>query len=64
MKDKLKKPRVPYCANCWDKGWNSYLSNFHQAADFLGDKSHDRVFEKRNYCHCKGGQKLKRLENK
>ena len=59
-----KRPRVPTCANCWDKGYSSVLSNWHQAADFTGDISHDEVFEKRNYCPCKKGQKLKKLESK
>ncbi len=59
----MKKLRVPHCASCWDKGWSSVLSNWHQAADFIGDKSRDVVMEKRNYCPCKKGQKLKKLEN-
>lgn len=60
----LKRKRVPYCAACWDKGYSSVLANWHQAADFMGDVSRDEVFEKRNYCPCKIGQKLKLKETK
>lgn len=61
----LKRKRVPYCASCWDKGYATVLQTFHQATDFEGDKvkAVNRIFEKRNYCYCKGGQRLKRKEN-
>jgi hypothetical protein len=62
MKTLRKRPRVPYCYSCYDKGWNSYLSvqRIGSDFDFVGG---DRMIEKRLYCGCKKGQKLKKLEN-
>lgn len=57
-----KKPRVPYCYSCYDKGWNSYLANQTISADFPGDRTISGIVEGKRYCGCKKGQKLKKLE--
>lgn len=59
----VKKRRVPYCASCWDKGWSSVLSVEHTASDFeMGERGGDKMIQKRNYCQCKKGRKLLKLE--
>lgn len=64
MNKGYKRPKVPYCYSCYDKGYNSYLAVEHTASDFeMGERGGDKTFEKRRYCGCKGGQRLKRLES-
>lgn len=48
------------CTHCWGKGYGTQTLNYHAAADFEGDQTHDTPAPVMDFCPCPRGQQLKK----